>query len=127
MAWRQQDIQQNAQQIAEAGRELYDRLRTYAGHLYKMGRGLRQAVDAYNSGVGSFQLRVLAQARRFEELSATGNTERIGELKQIENAIRQVDVPEQPHATGSSEKEELDAADDEEDAPEPPLPADSSD
>lgn len=127
LAWRQQDIQQNAQQIAEAGRELYDRLRTYAGHLYKMGRGLRQAVDAYNSGVGSFQLRVLAQARRFEELSATGNTERIGEPKQIENAIRQVDVPEQPHATGSSEKEELDAADDEEDAPEPPFPADSSD
>lgn len=103
LAWRQQDIQQNAQQIAEAGRELYDRLRTYAGHLYKMGRGLRQAVDAYNSGVGSFQLRVLAQARRFEELSATGNTEQIGEPKQIENAIRQVDASEPSLPTDSSD------------------------
>lgn len=103
LAWRQQDIHQNAQKIAETARELYGRLRTYSGHLDKMGRGLRQAVDAYNSGVGSFQLRVLAQARRFEELSATGNTERIGEPNQIENAVRQVDAPEQPHTTGTGD------------------------
>ena len=79
LAWRQQDIQQNAQEIAETGRELYGRLRTYAGHLDKMGKGLNNAVNAYNEGVGSFQKRVLAQARRFEKLSATGDTERIGD------------------------------------------------
>ena len=101
LAWQQQDIHQNAQKIAETARELYGRLRTYSGHLDKMGRGLRQAVDAYNSGVGSFQLRVLAQARRFEELSATGNTERIGDPNQIENAVRQVDAPEQASPTGT--------------------------
>ena len=80
---------------------MYGRQRTYTGHLDKMGRGLRQAVDAYNSGVGSFQLRVLAQARRFEELSATGNTERISDPNQIENAVRQVDAPEQAPPTGT--------------------------
>ena len=103
LAWRQQDIQQNAQEIAETGRELYGRLRTYAGHLDKMGKGLNNAVNAYNEGVGSFQKRVLAQARRFEKLSATGDTERIGDPAPIENAVRQVDAPEPPLATDSSD------------------------
>ena len=127
MAWRQQKIQQNAEKIAKTGRGLYDRLRKYTEHLDRMGRGLKQAVDAYNSGVGSFQSRLLVQAQLFEKLGATGDTERIGEPKQIGKAVSQVDVLEQPPPSGSSEKEELDDADDKEDAPEPPLPADSSD
>ncbi|MCY4599038.1 MAG: DNA recombination protein RmuC [Acidobacteria bacterium] len=100
LAWRQQDMQRNANEIAETARELYDRLRTYAGHVDKMGRGLRSAVDAYNDGVGSFQSRVLVQARRFEELSATDESKQIGEPQPVEKSVRQIDAPELPLATG---------------------------
>ncbi len=93
LAWRQQDIQKNAQEIAETARELYGRLRTYASHVDKMGRGLRQAVGAYNDGVGSFQSRVLVQARRFEELSATDKSGEIRESAPVEEAVRQVEAP----------------------------------
>ena len=63
-------------------------------------RGLRQAVEAYNDGVGSFQSRVLVQARRFEEPSATGEARQIGEPAPVEQTVRRVDTPELPLATG---------------------------
>ena len=100
LAWRQQEVQRNAHEIAETARELYSRLRTYTGHVDKMGRGLRQAVEAYNDGVGSFQSRVLVQARRFEDLSATGEAKQIGEPGPVEQTVRRVDTPEVPLATG---------------------------
>ena len=100
LAWRQQDMQRNANVIAETARELYDRLRTYAGHVDRMGRGLRQAVDAYNDGVGSFQSRVLVQARRFEELGAAGESRQIDESAAVDKAVRQLDAPELPLAAG---------------------------
>ena len=84
----------------ETARELYGRLRTYSGHVDKMGRGLRQAVEAYNDGVGSFQSRVLVQARRFEELSATDDTKQMSEPAPVEQAVRQIDAPELPLVTG---------------------------
>ena len=100
LAWRQQDMQRNANEIAETARELYDRLRTYAGHVDKMGRGLRQAVDAYNDGVGSFQSRVLVQARRFEDLSAAAESRQIDDPAAVDKAVRQIDAPELPLAAG---------------------------
>ena len=100
LAWRQQDVQQNARQIAETARELYGRLRTYSGHVDKMGRGLHQAVEAYNAGVGSFQSRVLVQARRFEELSATDDAKQMSEPAPVEQAVRQIDAQELPLVTG---------------------------
>lgn len=100
LAWRQQDIQRNANVIAETARELYDRLRTYAGHVDKMGRGLGQAVDAYNAGVGSFQSRVLVQARRFEELGAAGESRQLDEPAAVDKSVRQLDAPERPRAAG---------------------------
>ena len=100
LAWRQQEVQRNAHEIAETAREMYGRLRTYSGHVDKMGRGLRQAVEAYNDGVGSFQSRVLVQARRFEDLSATGEAKQIGDPGPVEQAVRRIDAPELPLATG---------------------------
>ncbi len=96
LAWRQQDIQENAQKIATAARDLYSRLRTYAAHVDKMGRGLRTAVGAYNDGVGSFQSRVLVQARRFEELGAEDKSGQIGESVPVDEAVRQLDTPGLP-------------------------------
>jgi len=68
--WRQQSIERNAQHIAEAGRQLYERLFTFASHLADSGRGLRKAVEAYNNAVGSFQTRLMPSAQRLRELDA---------------------------------------------------------
>lgn len=53
---------QEAREIVDDARELRSRLSAFAGHLDKMGRGLRSAVDAYNGAVGSYERRVMPKA-----------------------------------------------------------------
>jgi DNA recombination protein RmuC len=85
--WRQERIAESAHQISELGKELYERLRVFATHLEKVGRGLDGAVDSYNKAVGSLESRVLVTARRFPELGAQGTAE-IPQPVQIESTTR---------------------------------------
>ncbi|HEY4596304.1 MAG TPA: DNA recombination protein RmuC, partial [Thermoanaerobaculia bacterium] len=89
--WRQAQVEENAKQISELGKSLYERLRTFAGHLSAMGRNLGQSVDAYNKAVGSLELRVLPAARRFKEMGAAGGDE-IETLDPVDKVTRAVDA-----------------------------------
>lgn len=73
--WRQESISKNAEEISLLGRQLYDRMVTFAEHLDKIGRGLDNALKGYNSAVGSFESSVMPGARRFAELGARGAKE----------------------------------------------------
>lgn len=78
--WQQEKIAENARQISDLGRTLYDRLSVFAAHLENVGKNLKRAVDAYNSAAGSLERRVLVQARRFKELGAAAAAEDLPEL-----------------------------------------------
>lgn len=98
LAWKEQSLQENARQIADASKELYDRLRIYLDHVARMGRGLEQAVNSYNAGIGSLDGRVLPQARRLEDLdAATAKT--IAAPSPVEGVVRQLAAPELATAT----------------------------
>ncbi|MGH8017183.1 MAG: DNA recombination protein RmuC [Opitutaceae bacterium] len=71
--WRQESVSKNAEEISALGRQLYDRVSTFAEHLEKIGRHLDNAMKGYNSAVGSFEQTVLPSARRFAELGAKGS------------------------------------------------------
>ena len=94
MAWQQQDLQQNAQEIAEGATALYESLRVYAGHVSNVGKGLKRAVDAYNDSVGSLERNFLPKARKFEELGPVGGAKRIEEVSPVELLPRTVAAPE---------------------------------
>jgi DNA recombination protein RmuC len=72
-AWTQQTLADNAREIHELGRDLYDRLATMSGHLDRLGRSLTGAVSSYNRAVGSLENRVLVSARRFGRLGVGGD------------------------------------------------------
>ena len=87
--WQQETVAQSAQAVHELGAELHKRLGTFAGHLAKLGRSLDGAVGSYNEAVGSFESRVLVQARRLEEHGVAGSLE---SPAQIERQARSVGV-----------------------------------
>ena len=99
LAWKEQSLQENARQIADASKELYDRLRIYLDHVAKMGRGLEQAVNSYNVGIGSLDSRVLPQARRLEELDAA-TAKKIAAPVPVEGVVRHLSAPELTEAAG---------------------------
>ncbi len=73
--WRQDSMAKNAEEIAKAGQELYDRLAKFQSHLARVGNRLHQATESYNSAVGSFTTRLEPGAKRLSELHSTGGKE----------------------------------------------------
>ncbi len=92
--WRQELLAENAQQISNLGRELFERIAKLAEYFADLGNGLDSAVKAYNRAVGSLESRVLVSARRFKELGATGTSNEIKELAPVETDSRQLQAPE---------------------------------
>ncbi|WP_341466822.1 DNA recombination protein RmuC [Actinomyces lilanjuaniae] len=65
-AWARTAVNDDARDLLELGRTLYDRLSTLARHLDDLGRALRRSVSAYNKTVGSLENRLLVTARSLE-------------------------------------------------------------
>lgn len=70
-SWQQDALTEHARAVFELGQELYRRLGKLGGHVDKLGRSLRRAVDDYNSTVGSLERTVLTQARKMADLKVT--------------------------------------------------------
>jgi len=89
--WRERQLARNAEEIRELGSQLYERIRVFAEHYGEMGSALNKAGGAYNRGRGSLELRLLAAARKFEELGVERKRE-LGEVIAIDTAA--VTAPE---------------------------------
>lgn len=81
--WRQVALADNAETIRTLAEQLYDRLSTFAGHLDRTGKSLQNAVQHYNSAVGSLERQVLPGARKFTELGVHPKKE-LGRLDPLE-------------------------------------------
>ncbi len=97
--WRQQSAEQNAREISDRARELYERLGTFLGHFASAGAALARAVEAYNKATGSLESRVLTSARRFKELGVTASGD-LEEVSPVEATPRELAAPE--HTEGGS-------------------------
>src|SRR6202163_3565114 len=86
--WQQQAMEENARQISELGRGLYDAIRVLGGHFDTLGTRLKSSLEAYNQAVGSLEANVLVKARKFRELHAANGGEEIGALEVIDRVPR---------------------------------------
>jgi DNA recombination protein RmuC len=91
--WQQEKIAQNALEISELGRNLYERIAKLAEHFELVGRSLAKSVTAYNSAVGTLESRVLVTARRLKDKGVAA-TEELPDLETIDQTPRALGAPE---------------------------------
>ncbi len=90
--WRQETLAENAEEIRAVGAELYERLRTFAGHLEKLGNNMNRSVEFYNKAVASFDTRILPSARKFTEMGIQAKKD-VVELEPVERLPRNLQNP----------------------------------
>lgn len=66
--WRQEKMSENAREIRDLGKALYERLRILGEHFADIRKHLERTNAAYNLAAGTLESRVLVSARRFKEL-----------------------------------------------------------
>ncbi len=95
--WRQEALAKNAQEVADLGKQLYERIATMAEHWGNVGSRLDNAVKAYNEATASLESRVLVSARKLRELKAGADDVEIKALEPVERAPRRLQaVPTLP-------------------------------
>ncbi|HXV05805.1 MAG TPA: DNA recombination protein RmuC [Solirubrobacterales bacterium] len=113
LGWRQEQIAEQAQEIAGAARELHSRTAVFLDHFSKAGRQLNSATNAFDEAVGSLQTRIMPQLRRIEEMGAASGKE-LEEPRVIDRAVRPIAAEELQEIEASAEEigvPELSAAD----------------
>ncbi|MDE0200601.1 MAG: DNA recombination protein RmuC [Caldilineaceae bacterium] len=85
--WQRHRIAESAEVILKEGVELHDRMLKFISHYQEVGNRLKRAVDAFNDSVGSFDIRVVPQARKFAQLTSS-REDRYPEPQQIEKKAR---------------------------------------
>jgi DNA recombination protein RmuC len=85
--WNEEKVAESARAVNELGRELYERLTVMTDHFVTLGKRLDGAVQAYNQSVGSFERRVLPQARKLTDHGVRPKKE-LPELEGLERAAQ---------------------------------------
>jgi DNA recombination protein RmuC len=99
--WRQADIAQNAETIAEAAGTLHERVRKFTEHLQSLGSSLEKSVRHWNAAIGSYETRVLPAGRELEKLHPPADADRaLPDLLPVDDAPRELPNPNRELPTG---------------------------
>lgn len=90
--WQQESAAEDAREIQQLGRDLYERMGIVGGHVAKIGSSLKSAVGAFNQTVGSLETRVLPTARKLESLVVTDRE--LPSLEPVSEQPRSIQAPE---------------------------------
>lgn len=88
--WYQQRLVDNARQIGDTAKELYERVTKFAEHLSDVGKQLDRASGAFNKVVGSWQTRLLPMGRKLDELRGTTAQGEFPDISPIDSPIREL-------------------------------------
>ena len=105
-AWARTAVNEDARELLDLGRTLYERLGTVAGHLDTLGASLTRSVASYNRTVASLESRLLVTARSLDSLAADLPSPR--QVAPDDAQVRALTAPELTHAQERpSERERL--------------------
>lgn len=88
--WTKVQVQENASEIQELGRELFDRLTIFMDHFSDIGGNLEKAVKMYNKAVGTSR-NLNATRRKFAELGA-GDSSLVEPSEELSCSVRIIET-----------------------------------
>ena len=91
VGWREESMAENAKQISDLGRELYERLSVFTDHFGHVESALGRTVDAFNKAVSSFQSRVFVTAKKFKDINIIDENDTSLEMKQIDKVTKKIE------------------------------------
>jgi DNA recombination protein RmuC len=92
VGWQQSALTENARQIADSGKELYERTAVFSKHLTKLAKSLGQSTETFNAVIASLETRMMPTVRKLKDL---GDFDKEIELPEEINF-----VPRQPKQLG---------------------------
>jgi DNA recombination protein RmuC len=92
--WRQEALALNAQEVADLGKQLYERIGKLASHWNDVGEKLEKAVGSYNKSVVTLESRVLVTARKLKDLKAAPEDGEIEAAYAVDACPRALQAPE---------------------------------
>lgn len=87
--WLQITLAENAQEIAEQGKELYERLAPFVDHIQSLGKNLRKTNLSFDKMVGSYERRLKPSVDRLKEMGA--GTKELEKIDKLNLTPRQID------------------------------------
>lgn len=91
--WRQEQLTENAKVISDLGMQLYERVRSLAGHFLAMRKGIEMTSDSYNKAVGTLERQVLSTTRKFNKLGAAKG-DPVPEIEEVNTPLRPLQAEE---------------------------------
>jgi DNA recombination protein RmuC len=88
MSWQQHSQSENAQAIAAAAQELYQRVVKFTEHFERIRDGLEKANNAYNEAVGSYERSVKPSGERILKLGGGVDGKALAEVRPLETSLR---------------------------------------
>jgi DNA recombination protein RmuC len=88
VSWQQHAQSENAQKIAEAAQELYQRVAKFTEHFEKIRDGLEKANNAYNDAVGSYERSVKPSGDRILKLGGGFSGKDLAEMRPLDATLR---------------------------------------
>jgi DNA recombination protein RmuC len=88
--WKQEKLAQEARQIGDLGKELYDRLAIVSEHLGRAGNSLNSAVSHFNKATTSYNTNLTSTGRKFRDLKIETGKRDLEDLPSIELAATHV-------------------------------------
>ena len=88
MSWQQHAQSENAQAIAAAAQELYQRVAKFTEHFERIRDGLEKANNAYNEAVGSYERSVKPSGERILKLGGGVDGKDLAEVLPLETNLR---------------------------------------
>jgi len=88
VSWQQHAQTENAQKIAEAAQELFERVVTFSEHLADIKSGLENANKSFNKAVGSYESRVKPSGEKLQKLGGANSAKELVEIQPLDPTLR---------------------------------------